>query len=259
MMAHAREVTAAVLLIGDELLSGRTQDANLQAIARFLNPLGVNVVEARVVSDDQAAIVEALNALRARADYVFTTGGIGPTHDDITAEAVAAAFGVACHEHPDALAALEAHYRDRPETLTPARRRMARAPVGAVLVDNPTSGAPGFQIDNVFILAGVPAIMRAMLAGVAQRLEGGAVTLSCTIQAAGLREGDVGDALSALQDAHSDVAVGSYPYYRATADFGVQLVARGRDAAALEAVAAALEALVRSCGIEPERVAESVS
>ncbi len=255
-MTQSRVVTAAVLLIGDELLSGRTQDANLRAIARFLNPLGVNVVEARVVSDDREAIVEALNALRRRVDYVFTTGGIGPTHDDITAEAVAAAFGVPCHEHPEALAVLEAHYKDRPETLTPARRRMARAPRGAVLVGNPTSGAPGFQMENVFILAGVPAIMRAMLAGVADRLEGGAVTHSRTIQAAGLREGDVGDGLGALQDAHPTVAVGSYPYYRAATDFGVQLVARARDAAALDAAVAALEALVRAAGIEPERVTE---
>lgn len=153
--------TAAVLIIGDEILSGRTRDSNLNTLARFLAPLGVDLMEARVVGDRQDQIVAALNALRAAHDYVFTTGGIGPTHDDITADAVGAAFGVPVSEHPEALAILERRYA--PGEFNAARRRMARVPQGGVLIANPVSDAPGFQVENVFVMAGVPKIMEAML------------------------------------------------------------------------------------------------
>src|SRR5690606_16701790 len=172
-----REVKAAVLLIGDELLSGRTQDVNLQAIAKFLAPLGVQVAEARIVSDEIAHIVSAVNDLRAKYDYVFTTGGIGPTHDDKTADAIAAAFGVNIDVRDDARAILEAHYKG-PSNLNDARLRMARIPDGATLIANPVSRAPGFQLGNVFVLAGVPSIMRGMLQDIAHRIEGGAIVRS---------------------------------------------------------------------------------
>lgn len=252
-MSRSRAVRAAVLLIGDELLSGRTRDVNLQTIATFLQPLGVQVGEARVVADVADAIIAALNTLRGAYDYVLSTGGIGPTHDDITADAVAAAFGVPISERQDALAILRARYEARGEPLTPARRRMARIPEGASLIANPATGAPGFQLGNVFVLAGVPAIMRAMLEDVGPRLEGGAVVASRTVRAPGLREGDVGDALAALQaELGATVALGSYPFFHGPDEYGVSFVARSADPAALEAAAARLVALVRAAGLEPQ-------
>src|SRR5215510_8776850 len=172
-----KSVRAAVLLIGDELLSGRTQDVNLQTIAKFMAPLGVQIAEARVVADVPEEIAAAVNHLRGKYDYVFTTGGIGPTHDDKTADAIAEAFGVGIDVHPEARAILEAHYKG-PGNLNEARLRMARLPHGASLVPNPVSKAPGFQIENVFVMAGVPSIMRGMLEGVGPRIEGGAVVRS---------------------------------------------------------------------------------
>lgn len=248
---HQPAVTAAVLLIGDELLSGRTRDVNLQAIATFLAPLGVSVAEARVVGDDQAAIVEALNALRGRNTYVFTTGGIGPTHDDITADAVAAAFGVGISEREDALAILRRRYEDK--DLTPARRRMARIPDGAILIANPTSGAPGFKTGNVFTLAGVPAIARAMLEDCLPHIEGGVVVASRTLRGKGLREGAFGDALGEIAARHPAVSIGSYPWF-GPEGYGAHLVARGTDAAALEAAYGELRALIAAQGVEPEDV-----
>ncbi len=247
-------VTAAVLLIGDELLSGRTRDINLQQIAAYLAPIGIGVREARIVPDDQSAIVEALNALRARYTYVFTTGGIGPTHDDITADAVAAAFGVDISEHPDVLDLLAARYAEAGTEFTPARRRMARIPHGARLIANPVSGAPGFQMENVFTLAGVPAIVRGMLDDVGHRLEGGDVVRSVTVRAAGLREGDLAEALSALDAAEPSVSFGSYPWFRSIEDSGVQLVARSTDGEALGRAREALADLVRAQGRSPEIV-----
>src|SRR3989344_6189690 len=167
-----KRVTCAVLISGDEIRSGRTQDTNLRDIARYLGVIGVDLAEARTVADVQAEIVAALNALRSRYDYVITTGGIGPTHDDITADAVAAAFGVELREHPDIIAMMEARWGDE---LNTARRRMARVPDGGELVNNPVQGPPGFTIGNVFVLAGVPQIMRCMLQDVGPRLKGGAV------------------------------------------------------------------------------------
>ncbi len=244
--------TAAVLLIGDELLSGRTRDINLQQIAQFLEPLGIPVREARTVADEQDEIVAAVNALRAKYTYVFTTGGIGPTHDDITADAIAAAFGVGISEHPDALKDMAERYAKMGTEFTAPRRRMARVPHGASLVANPVSGAPGFQTGNVFTLAGVPSIARAMLEDIGPRLETGAVIHNVTVRGKGLREGDIAEGLSAIAKEAPGVAIGSYPWYGAIDDHGVALVARSADTAALAAAQVKLETLTRSLGVEPE-------
>lgn len=250
-----REVKAAVLLIGDELLSGRTQDVNLQTIAKFLAPLGVQVAEARIVSDVSDEIVGAVNELRRKFDYVFTTGGIGPTHDDKTADAMAAAFGVGIDVRADARAILEAHYKGA-QNLNDARLRMARIPDGATLIANPVSKAPGFQIENVFVMAGVPSIMRGMLQDIAPRLQGGAVVRARTIRGKGVREGDIAAGLAALEAAAPGVSFGSYPWF--TPDgFGLHLVARSADGAALDKAAEDLNALIRACGAEPEEVTEA--
>lgn len=250
-----RQVKAAVLLIGDELLSGRTQDVNLQTIAKFLAPLGVQVAEARVVSDAPEEISAAVNALRAAYDYVFTTGGIGPTHDDKTADAIAAAFGVSIDVREDALAILTAHYKG----VTPineARLRMARIPDGASLIANPVSKAPGFQLGNVFVMAGVPSITRGMLQDVGHRLQGGAVVRAVTLRAKGVPEGAIAAGLEALEKEAPDVSFGSYPWF-APGDFGVHLVARSADEAALAKAGADLRALIRQCGGEPEEVTDA--
>jgi molybdenum cofactor synthesis domain-containing protein len=251
-----RQVKAAVLLIGDELLSGRTQDVNLQTIAKFLAPLGVQVAEVRVVPDVIAEIVAAVNALRAKYDYVFTTGGIGPTHDDKTADALAAAFGVRIDVRDDARAILEAHYKGR-TSLNESRLRMARIPDGASLIANPVSKAPGFQIGNVFVMAGVPSIMRGMLEDVSHRIEGGAIVRARTVRAKGVPEGDIADGLGALEAAaNGAVAFGSYPWFTPEG-FGVHLVARSADPAALEKATADLMAMIRARGAEPEEVVEA--
>jgi molybdenum cofactor synthesis domain-containing protein len=239
-------VTAAVLIIGDEILSGRTQDTNLRDIARYLGVHGVEVAEARTVSDVLEEIVAALNALRARYDYVITTGGIGPTHDDITADAVAAAFGVELYEHPEILAGMRAKWGDE---VTPARRRMARVPVGGGLVNNPIQGPPGFTIGNVFVLAGVPQVMRGMLEDVGPRLKGGAVTLSRTVRVEGSGEGVIAAPLEAVARAHPAMALGSYPFFGPDG-YGSNLVLRGRSAAELEATVGELIAALKAAGIE---------
>jgi molybdenum cofactor synthesis domain-containing protein len=252
-----RQVKAAVLLIGDELLSGRTQDVNLQTIAKFLAPLGVQVAEARVVADVPDEIVAAVNALRAKYDYVFTTGGIGPTHDDKTADAIAAAFGVGIGVREDARAILEAHYKGA-SNLNEARLRMARIPDGAVLIANPVSKAPGFQLGNVFVMAGVPSITRGMLEDVARRIEGGAIVRARTVRGKGVREGDIAAALERLEaEAGGAVSFGSYPWFSPPDSFGLHLVARSADPAALDKAAADLAALIRSRGAEPEEVSEA--
>ncbi len=244
--------TAAILVIGNEILSGRTQDTNSHTLARFLAPLGITLSEIRTVADDEGEIVSALNALRARYTYVFTTGGIGPTHDDITTDAVAAAFAVGIDFHPEAMALLAARYAERGEDFNPMRQRMARVPHGASLIKNPVSVAPGFQLANVFVLAGVPSVLAAMLDDLAPRLARGAVMHAITV-AASVAEGDIAAALAVLQKDHPGVAIGSYPYYRPEG-YGVQLVARGLDKAAVETVAAAIEVLLRSVGAQPERL-----
>lgn len=251
--------TAAVLVIGDEILSGRTQDTNSSYIARWLGELGVRLREIRVVPDVQDEIVSALNALRTRYDYVFSTGGIGPTHDDITADAVAAAFGAGIDYHPRAMAILAAHYP--PNEFTDARKRMARIPQGASLIDNPVSKAPGFQIGNVFVLAGVPVIMQAMLDSLRHKVTGGEKMLSASVGGA-VAEGHVAAALGALQVQFSDVSIGSYPYFRrstagrelplGTSSYGVNFVLRSTDAQRLSQARAAVCAMIRAEGAEPE-------
>jgi len=242
--------TAAILVIGDEILSGRTQDTNTNTIAKFLAALGIDLKEARVVPDDEAEIVAALNALRARYTYVFTTGGIGPTHDDITADAVAKAFGVGIDYHPEALKLMAPRYKQG--EFNEMRKRMARTPDGASLIRNSVSAAPGFQIGNVFVMAGVPMIMRAMLEDVAPRLATGIVVVNATVAAA-LPEGRIAGPLKAIQGQHKTVTIGSYPYY-GDGGFGVHLVVRGRDAGQVEAAALAIEAMVRAEGASPTRV-----
>ena len=233
-------VTAGILLIGDELLSGRTQDTNLATIATFLEPLGVEVREARVLPDDRDTIVSAVREFSGRFDYVFTTGGIGPTHDDITADCIAQAMGVGISERDDALAELRNKYADG--ELNAARRRMARIPDGASLILNPVSQAPGFQTGNVFTLAGVPQIMRGMLDDVGHRITGGERVHSISVVADGVGEGDAAEDLAAIEARHPGVSIGSYPWFNKALK-GVSFVARGRDKDVLEAVRQELEAL----------------
>jgi len=244
---------AAVLVIGDEILSGRTQDTNSSHIARFLGGLGIDLREVRVVGDVEAEIVAALNALRVAYDFVFTTGGIGPTHDDITADAVAKAFGVRLGYHPQVYAMLESRYP--PGEFNDMRKRMARIPDGASLVSNPVSAAPGFHLGNVYVLAGVPMVMRAMLEQIAPDLPRLAVVKSITLEA-NLPEGTIAPGLALLQQAHPEVAIGSYPFYRegTPQPFGAQLVLRARDSEALESTAQALEEMLRDLGAAPQRI-----
>ncbi|WP_374763736.1 competence/damage-inducible protein A [Yunchengibacter salinarum] len=230
-MASDRTYTAALLIIGDEILSGRTQDANLPYLAQWLNARGIQMVEARVVPDDRDEIVHAVNTLRGKVTYLFTTGGIGPTHDDITAACIADAFGVDLPINRQAFARLEAHYGA--DNFTAARQRMARIPEGGELIDNPVSVAPGFRVENVYTLAGVPKIMQSMLDHLDGRIEGGRTVHSkaLTLHVPESRlAGDIG----ALQDRHPDVGVGSYPFFH-QGEAGVQVVIRSPDEAALEA------------------------
>jgi molybdenum cofactor synthesis domain-containing protein len=241
--------TAAMLAIGDELLSGRTDDANIQHLALWLTERGVALVEARIVGDDMQAIGNALNDLRVQYDYVFTSGGIGPTHDDITADAVAAAFGVPVVELPEAIKLIGAWYEERGEKLTRARRRMARAPQGAELISNSVSGAPGVRMENVFILAGVPVIFRGMLNAVDPLIERGTVLHSLSVTAPGLQESLLAEPLREIQAAHGGVAFGSYPV---GGDIrGVSVVARSEDLALAEAGIEAASAAMRELGFEP--------
>jgi molybdenum cofactor synthesis domain-containing protein len=241
---NAERVTAAVIIIGDEILSGRTQDTNLNAIARQLALYGVDLCESRVVGDVKADIVAAVNALRARYDYVITTGGIGPTHDDITAECVAEAFGVELYEHPQILELLTGRWGDQ---LNAARRRMARVPVGGTLVKNSVQGPPGFQIGNVFVLAGVPLIMRSMLEDVVTRLRTGKVVISRTVRVEGAGEGVIAAPLEALAKAHPNLSLGSYPFF-GEGGYGSQLVVRGRDETEVKATVEALLEALRDIG-----------
>ncbi len=243
----ADTVTAAILVIGDEILSGRTKDKNIGTIADHLTNIGIELTEVRIVGDRQDAIVTALNALRASHDYVFTTGGIGPTHDDITADSVGAAFGIPVGEDPMALALIAAHCERRSVPLTPPRRRMARVPEGATLIKNVISAAPGFMLDNVIVMAGVPSVMEAMLEDATQYLRTGRRIHSFTIPLA-RPEGDVAEILSRAQTAHPDVMMGSYPSY-ANGIASVELVLRARDPARLATAARFLEASLRACDI----------
>lgn len=225
-MTNHKIVTAGVLLIGDELLSGRTQDTNLGTIAKFLGPLGVQVGEARILSDNAEIIRDAVKTFSERFDYVFTTGGIGPTHDDITADCIAAAFDLGISEREDALEALRERYTEG--ELNAARRRMARIPDGASLIQNPVSQAPGFQTRNVFTLAGVPQIMRGMLSDITHRIEGGAEVFQITVKASHIGEGNAAGPLAEIENTYSGVSIGSYPWFNDDMR-GINFVARGRD------------------------------
>ena len=237
-------VTAGLLIIGNEILSGRTQDKNLAFIGERLNELGIRLMEVRVIPDVEAVIVGTLNEVRRRFDYVFTTGGIGPTHDDITAECVAKAFGLPLVVHPEARKILEAHY-ERGQ-LTEARLRMARTPQGATLIENPVSKAPGFQVENVFVMAGIPSIMQAMFASLQHRLVGGKPLLSRTV-AVELGESFVADGLGRLQARFPEVEIGSYPFNRSGV-FGTRLVLRATEENLLAAAAAELDSLLAGLG-----------
>ena len=236
-------VKAGLILIGDELLSGRTQDVNLAHIAKFLAPLGVNIGEARIVSDDAQTITETVRTFSERFDYVFTTGGIGPTHDDITADCIAAAFELGISEREDALDALRERYSE--EELNVARRRMARIPEGASLIKNPVSQAPGFQTRNVFTLAGVPQIMQGMLPDITHRIKGGAKTFQITVTAENIGEGEAAKGLLEIENKYEGVSIGSYPFFNAELR-GVNFVARGQDEDVLEKVRHEIEALAQT-------------
>jgi molybdenum cofactor synthesis domain-containing protein len=236
-------VTAAVLVIGDEILSGRTKDKNIGYIAEYLTGLGIDLKEVRVVADDEAAIVEAVNALRHRWTYVFTTGGIGPTHDDITAECVAKAFGVPIGYDPRAVAIMRERFAEH--ELNEARMRMTRIPEGADLVLNKVSRAPGFWLGNVVVMAGIPTVMQAMLDEVAPKLKTGIKVLSQTVRA-DAKEGDIGTPLGEIAKAYPEVAIGSYPFFDEERGPNANIVLRARNASKLaDATRAVEEMLVR--------------
>lgn len=245
----AKTYSAAVLVIGNEILSGRTRDANLPYLAVELNKLGIRLAEARVVPDIEARIVAAVNALRVLYDYVFTTGGFGPTHDDITAEAIARAFEVPLLRHPEAAERLARQYRNRDIELNEARLRMAHTPEGASLIINPVSRAPGFRIGNVFVMAGIPRVMQAMFDAVKHDLRGGRPMLSRSVSCH-LPEGVIAKGLGDIQTRFPDLDIGSYPFYR-RGEFGTSLVLRGRDADRLAAGTAEVVALVQGLGGTP--------
>jgi len=237
-------VTAAILVIGDEILSGRTKDKNIGYIAEYLTRLGIDVMEVRVVGDDEAAIVEAVNALRARHTYVFTTGGIGPTHDDITADSVAKAFGVPIDYDPRAVKILKERLAQTGGEINEARMRMTRIPQGAALVVNKVSAAPGFWLGNVIVMAGVPSIMQVMLDEVAPKLKTGVRMLSETVRA-DAREGDIGTPLGEIAKAHPEVLIGSYPFFDETRGPNTNVVIRARDAAKLADARSAVETMLQ--------------
>ncbi|HSR00705.1 MAG TPA: molybdopterin-binding protein [Sphingomicrobium sp.] len=248
-MVTDRVWTAALVVIGDEILSGRTQDRNVAQVATWLNEQGIRLAEVRVVPDDSERIGEAVNALRVKHDYLFTTGGIGPTHDDITVDAVASALGVGVVVDPAARKILEDYYRDRPGGLTAARLRMARVPEGAELIENPSSGAPGIRILNVFILAGVPGIAASMLEGLRGKLEGGRPVVSVTVGARA-PESDVADLLRETEAAHPGVAIGSYPFFK-DGLYGANFVIRSVDAELARLTGDDLVERLRQAGFEP--------
>jgi len=241
--------TACAIIIGNEVLSGRTRDANLAYLGDGLNKVGIRLTEARVIPDDTDVIVNTVNACRPIFDYLFTTGGIGPTHDDITAAAIAKAFGLPLVRHPDALVMLKKYYDNNKQELNEQRLKMTEAPEGAILIDNPISMAPGFQVENVCVMAGVPRIMQAMFDGMKHRLVGGKPMVSRSILAR-LGESVIAEGLGAIQEQHMDVEIGSYPFFR-DGKLGTSLVMRATDPAAIDLAAVKIAALVRSLGVEP--------
>jgi len=248
-MSKDRVWTAALVVIGDEILSGRTQDKNVAQIALWLNDHGIRLAEVRIIPDDMERIAATVNELRAAHDYLFTTGGIGPTHDDITVDAIAAAFEVPVIVHPEAHKILEDYYRDRPGALTESRLRMARTPQGAELLANPSSGAPGVRLGNVFILAGVPHIAASMLAALTGKLEGGRPVVSVTVGARA-PESDVADLLRETEEAHPGVAIGSYPFFK-DGRYGANFVIRSEDGDLARTTGEELSHKLRDAGYEP--------
>jgi molybdenum cofactor synthesis domain-containing protein len=247
--AQSRQWTAALVVIGDEILSGRTQDKNISQVALWLNEQGIRLAEVRVVPDIIGRIADTVNELRVAHDYVFTTGGIGPTHDDITVDAIASAFGVPVTIHPDARKILEDYYRDRPGGLTQARLRMARVPEGAELIVNATSGAPGVKMGNIYILAGVPSIAASMLEGLMGKLEGGRPMVSVTVGARAA-ESDVADLLRETEAANPGVAIGSYPFFK-DGRYGANFVIRSEDGELAQRTGDVLASKLREAGYEP--------
>jgi len=248
-MSSDRVWTAALAVIGDEILSGRTQDKNVAQLALWLNDHGIRLAEVRIVPDDMDKIGETVNELRAKHDYLFTTGGIGPTHDDITVDAIAKAFGVPAIVHPDALKILQDYYRDRPGGLTESRLRMARTPEGAELLHNPSSGAPGIKMGNVYIMAGVPHIAASMLSALTGKLEGGRPVVSITVGARA-PESDVADLLRETEEAHAGVAIGSYPFFK-DGRYGSNFVIRSEDGDLARATGEELSQKLRDAGFDP--------
>lgn len=236
--------SACVIVIGDEILSGRTQDSNVAYIGRRCDEIGIRLRETRIIPDTENIIIETVNTCRSNFDYVFTTGGIGPTHDDITAASIAVAFKKKIERNPDAVAALDRYYESG--QLTDARLKMADVPEDAELIDNPVSGAPGFRLENVYVLAGVPSIMQAMFEGLVAELTGGKPMLSVNV-ATNLGESMLASGLSEVQAAFSEVSIGSYPYFK-QGQLGVNLVLRGTDTGLLESAAARVRALVEELG-----------
>jgi len=243
-----QDVRAAMLIIGNEILSGRTQDANLQYIALGLNSVGIRLKEVRVIADDEQVIIATINEMRAKFDYVFTSGGIGPTHDDITSECVAKAFGVPLLRDPRAVELLKKVIK--PENLNEARLRMANIPEGASLIHNPVSAAPGFQIGNVYVMAGVPKIMQAMFDGIKHSLTGGRCVLSKSVTLH-IGEGSIAVALKAIQDTYTEVEIGSYPFTR-DGGYGTEIVCRGTESAEVAAASAEVAAMARGLGARVE-------
>jgi len=246
-MSEDRVYTAAIVVIGNEILSGRTQDLNVSFIGERLAAQGIRLHEVRIVRDTFDAIADAVNALRAEHDYVFTTGGIGPTHDDITSEAIARAFGIPFGRNPEAEAILRAYYN--PADITEARMSMADTPEGAELIDNPVSRAPGFRVENVYVLPGVPSILQVMFEGLSGSLAGGKPVVSKSV-AANLPEGKLAEPLRAVQDEHPNVEIGSYPFFK-DGKLGASLVMRSPDAAEIDVVAEKVRGLIRDLGGTP--------
>ena len=239
-------VTAGMIVIGDEILSGRTKDRNIGHLADMMTAIGIDLKEVRIIPDEEDEIVAAVNAMRNRHDYVFTTGGIGPTHDDITADAIAKAFGLPCEYDPEAYALLQAHYAGRGMEFTEARKRMARMPRGASHIPNPISVAPGFVIGNVHVMAGVPAVFQAMLDAVVPTLRTGVKLLSVTVPSP-YGEGTIGGPLAEIQRAHPDTIIGSYPKFL-DGRFWTELVVRSRSQQALDNARAAIESMLAGIG-----------
>jgi molybdenum cofactor synthesis domain-containing protein len=246
---------AAILVIGDEILSGRTKDKNIGWLAEELTALGISLKEARVIADDRETIIQTVRSLAATYDYVFTSGGIGPTHDDITTEAVAAAFGVPVIRHPEAMARLTRHYKDTDIDFNEARQKMADIPETAELIDNPVSAAPGYRIENVHVMAGVPSILQAMFKGLAPSLQGGVQPTRITVQCA-IGEGTIAGILGAVSDQFAGVSIGSYPWFK-PGQFGTAVVLTGLEIADVEAAAALVAQKVEAEGFAAKRDADN--